>query len=160
MSYRGDHDRLLQLSEDASRIAVTLAQLSNLAVLNSTDSSARRDSPDVDAELVKWLIKVRRHRTRYLPHQLFSEPAWDMLLELLHAELTHRRVSVSALCAVSGVPSTTALRWLTMMVENSVLVRREDENDRRRAFVELAPNASESLRRYFVEVVKSEMVTS
>jgi DNA-binding MarR family transcriptional regulator len=72
-----------------------------------------------------------------------------MMLELFHAELTHRRVPVSNLCSAAAVPATTALRWLKMLVEKHVLVRRDDPLDGRRVYVELEPQASDALKRYF-----------
>jgi DNA-binding MarR family transcriptional regulator len=50
------------------------------------------------------------------------------------------------------VPPTTALRWLTTLVNRGLVVRRGDPRDARRVFVELAPDTSAALHRYFAEV--------
>lgn len=157
-------ERLLELSEEVSRIAGTLTRLSmglsaslEINVQPPDLSTAPEEDlsePEVSEELVAGLIRARRERTRYLSHELFAEPAWDMLLDLLQAELGQRRVSVSSLCIASGVPSTTGLRWLNHMVEQGLVVRRADPHDGRRVFVELAPEVSRDLRRYFVDVVQ------
>jgi len=75
-----------------------------------------------------------------------------MLLDLLQAEIEQMRVPVSNLCIAASVPATTALRWLKTMVSQGLFVRRADPHDGRRVFVELAPEASQALRRYFAEV--------
>ncbi len=75
-----------------------------------------------------------------------------MLLDLLQAELPQLRVPVSSLCIAAAVPATTALRWLKTMTLQGLFVRRADPHDGRRVFVELAPEASVALRRYFAEV--------
>ena len=75
-----------------------------------------------------------------------------MLLDLLQAEISQLRVPVSSLCIAAAVPATTALRWLKTLVQEGVLVRRADPHDGRRVFVELAPESSQALRRYFAEV--------
>jgi DNA-binding MarR family transcriptional regulator len=62
------------------------------------------------------------------------------------------RVPVSSLCIAAAVPATTALRWLKTMTAQGMLVRSADPHDGRRVFVELAPKASQALRRYFAEV--------
>jgi DNA-binding MarR family transcriptional regulator len=62
------------------------------------------------------------------------------------------RVPVSSLCIAAAVPATTALRWLKTMVSQGIFLRRPDQHDGRRIFVELAPEASQALRRYFAEV--------
>jgi hypothetical protein len=103
-------------------------------------------------ETVRAVIRARRLRARYFPEELFADPAWDMLLDLLQAELSHLRVPVSSLCIAAAVPATTALRWLKTMVQEKLFVRRADPHDGRRVFVELAPDTSYALRRYFAEV--------
>ena len=100
------------------------------------------------------MIRGRRLRSRYFSEELFADPAWDMLLDLLQAEIAHLRVPVSSLCIAAAVPATTALRWLKTLVSQGLFVRRADPHDGRRVFVELAPGASTALRRYFAEVGK------
>jgi DNA-binding MarR family transcriptional regulator len=108
--------------------------------------------PEVSAETVRAIIRARRLRARHFPEELFADPAWDMLLDLLQAEISHLRVPVSSLCIAAAVPATTALRWLKTMVKEGIFLRRADPHDGRRVFVELAPETSRSLRRYFAEV--------
>lgn len=147
-------DRLRQLSEEVSRIASTLARLStgpapSPGVIEPTTPA---DVPNVAVETVRSAIRARRLRSSYFPDDLFADPAWDMMLDLLQAEIAQLRVPVSSLCIAAAVPATTALRWLKMMVERGIFVRRSDPHDGRRVFVELAPEASNSLHRYFGEV--------
>jgi DNA-binding MarR family transcriptional regulator len=152
-SPKQDADRLLQLSNEVSRIAGSLAQLSarpRPASLDPLPDPSDQPSP-VSADSVMEIVRARRLRSRFFADDLFADPAWDMLLDLFHAELMQRRVSVSTLCEESGVPPTTGLRWLTAMVERGLFVRRADPNDRRRFFVELAPAVSEAMKQYVTE---------
>ena len=149
--------RLRQLSDEVSRIAATLSRLSSgpaaiSAIVEPVQSS---DLPEVSADTVRTVIRARRLRARYFAEDLFADPAWDMLLDLLQAEIAHLRVPVSSLCIAAAVPATTALRWLKTMVAQGLFVRRADPHDGRRVFVELAPDASRALRRYFAEVGKA-----
>ena len=151
-----DADRLRQLSQEVSRIASSLAQLTEAAPTDSRSKVRLRvDTPQITEEAVTWLINARRHRTRFLPQELFAEPAWDILLDLLRAEIVQERISVSSLCIAAGVPTTTALRYIKSMAEQGVIVRRSDPFDGRRVFVELSPNVSAALRRYFADIVQS-----
>ena len=153
-AYSGDPkaERLLELSDEVNRIAGTLARLS----VTPSAAAAPADEPAMETDLspntVNAIIRARRLRSRYFPDDLFADPAWDMLLDLLYAELAHHRVSVSSLCVAASVPATTALRWLSTLVKRGLVVRRNDPHDARRVFVELAPDASAALRRYFAEV--------
>ena len=147
-------ERLRQLSEEVSRIASTLARLSTGpgAPVRKLAAIAPTDVPPLSADTVRAVIRARRLRARYFREDLFADPAWDMLLDLLQAEIAQLRVPVSSLCIAASVPATTALRWLKTMVSQGIFVRRADPHDGRRVFVELAPEASQALRRYFAEV--------
>lgn len=141
-------ERLLQLSNEVSRIAGTLARLSSEPAPIAQIAGAPEISPDA----VMSVIRARRLRTSFFDEQLFADPAWDMMLDLFHAELTHQRVAISSLCAAAAVPATTALRWLKTMVDEGLFVRRADPHDGRRIFVELTADTSNALRRYFSEI--------
>jgi DNA-binding MarR family transcriptional regulator len=147
--------RIRQLSEEVSRIASTLARLSSgPPVATPRPAPPADDAPEIAAETVRAVIRARRLRARYFDEELFADPAWDMLLDLLQAEIAQLRVPVSSLCIAAAVPATTALRWLKTMVHQGLFLRRADPHDGRRVFVELAPPASKALRRYFAEVGK------
>jgi hypothetical protein len=148
--------RLRQLSEEVSRIASTLARLSGNEAAGSGPSATLQapagELPAVPAESVRAIIRARRARGNYLPADLFADPAWDMLLDLLQAELVQHRVPVSSLCIAAAVPATTALRWIKTMTDRGLLTRRPDPHDGRRIFMEMAPATSHAVRRFFNEV--------
>jgi len=151
--------RLRQLSDEMGRIAATLARLSTGPASPAVKpSESKAATPDVDVETVRSVIRARRLRGRFFSEELFADPAWDMLLDLLQAEIAQLRVPVSSLCIAAAVPATTALRWIKTMTEQGLFVRRADPHDGRRVFVELAPAASDAMRRYFAEVVKPLVV--
>jgi len=107
-----------------------------------------------DPRLVRRIIQQRQLRARFFDGDLFADPAWDMLLDLTAARVEHVRVSVTSLCIASGVPPTTALRWITQMNDAGLFERVEDETDRRRAFIQLTDRAVEAMARYFHELGK------
>ena len=141
------------MSDEVSRIAATLARLSTgpSAAPRPIEAAPDVDLPSVTAETVRAVIRARRLRARFFPEELFADPAWDMLLDLLQAEISHLRVPVSSLCIAAAVPATTALRWLKTLVQQGIFVRRADPHDGRRVFVELATDTSNALRRYFAD---------
>jgi len=108
--------------------------------------------PLPDPRLVRRIIRQRQLRGRFFEAELFADPAWDMLLDLTAARAEHTRVSVTSLCIASGVPPTTALRWIGQMTEVGLLERVEDDADRRRAFIALTDKAAEAMARYFAEL--------
>lgn len=168
-----DRLALLRLTEQVSQIA---ARLDKLTPPPEDDASAFRfesprpafaAAPQADAgdrlvratrpalpdpRLIRRIIRQRQLRARFFDGDLFADPAWDMLLDLTAARAEHVRVSVTSLCIASGVPPTTALRWIGQMIDGNLLERVEDETDRRRAFIALTDKASDGMARYFAEL--------
>ena len=175
-----DRLTLLRLTEQVGQIAERLERLNDQVaplVAERQDSpfrfeSSRRDfagqSDDggahliratrpalPDPRLVRRIIRQRQLRARFFDGDLFADPAWDMLLDLTAARAEHARVSVTSLCIASGVPPTTALRWIGQMNDAGLFERVEDEADRRRAFIALTDKAADAMARYFAELGQS-----
>ena len=164
-----DRVTLLRLTEQVGQIAAQLDRLSAGEQppfhLRSPADDYRDGSgekrlirtprpPLPDPRLVRMIIRQRQLRSQLIDPELFADPAWDMLLDLTAARAEHTRVSVTSLCIASGVPPTTALRWIGQMVEAGLLERVEDETDRRRAFIQLSDKAADAMARYFAELGK------
>lgn len=116
--------------------------------------------PLPDPRLVRQIISQRHNREQYFDSDLFVDPAWDMLLDLTAARAEHVRVSVTSLCIASGVAPTTALRWMSRLVDAGLFKRIEDDTDHRRTFVDLTDKAAGAISRYFAQLGKgaSELV--
>ena len=154
--------RLRQLSDEVSRIAATLARLSvgpGSPAANRNEAPVKSGAvPAVEIETVRQVIRARRLRARFFDEELFADPAWDMLLDLLQAEIAQHRVPVSSLCIAAAVPATTALRWIKTMMDAGLFKRRADPHDGRRVFIELSREASDGMRRYFGEVGRTAVI--
>ena len=112
-------------------------------------------TPLPDPRLIRRIIRQRQLRARFFDAALFADPAWDMLLDLAAARAEEKQVSVTSLCIASGVPPTTALRWIGQLTAAGLLERVEDEADRRRAFLALSDQAAEAMARYFALIGRS-----
>lgn len=120
-------------------------------VEKSGNASSRRVALP-DPRVVRRMIQQRQARAKFFDAELFADPAWDMLLDLTAAKGEKAQVSVTSLCIASGVPATTALRWIRQMSDAGLFERVEDEADRRRAFIALSDRASDAMARYFAEI--------
>ncbi|MFC0588188.1 winged helix DNA-binding protein [Novosphingobium aquiterrae] len=119
----------------------------------ASDRLVRAARPPLpDPRLVRRIIRQRQMRARFFDGDLFGDPAWDMLLDLTAARAEHTRVSVTSLCIASGVPPTTALRWIGQLTDAGLFQRVEDDSDRRRAFITLTDKAADCMARYFAEL--------
>jgi DNA-binding MarR family transcriptional regulator len=164
---------LLRLTEQVGEIAARLERLgSDEPAERGNPSAFRFESPAPayrgeaaddrlvraprpplpDPRFVRTMIRQRQSRAKFFDGGLFADPAWDILLDLTAARAEHARVSVTSLCIASGVPPTTALRWIGQMTQTGLLERVEDESDRRRAFIALTARAADAMARYFAEL--------
>ncbi len=57
-------------------------------------------------------------------------------------------VSVSSLCIASGVPATTALRWIRTMTQTGMIRRAPDPGDARRVFLALSEKSAQAMAAY------------
>ncbi len=154
--------RLEGLSQGAAEAGGSIGQLSDKKIMfkgaDGSDAALHvKGQPRVplpDPRLVRQIIARRQARARFFDAELFADPAWDMLLDLTAAHAEHGRVSVTSLCIASGVPATTALRWIRQMTDSGLFERVEDSADRRRAFITLSDRSVDAMVRYFAEVAK------
>jgi hypothetical protein len=160
------------LSEEVGRIARALAQLSQQetppesehygGATERRDMGERREQPDrrdrstsndmPSISALRAIIRARRLRDQYFSGELFADPAWDMLLDLLLARLERRTVAVSSLCIAAAVPPTTALRWIKRLTEEGIFIRTADQRDGRRVFIDLSDEAAAGLASYIAQV--------
>lgn len=103
----------------------------------------------ISAEQVRALLRARRLRDQMLANDLFADPAWDILLDLMAAHLEGNKVSVSSLCIAAAVPPTTALRWIQQLTDRGLLERRADPQDGRRIFITLSQVGLSAVRSWF-----------
>ena len=146
---RRDFASISALSREVERIAEALSVLAN------SERDAALANREVTVAQVRAVIKARRARERYFAAELFSDPAWDMMLDLMAARLEGRAVSVSSLCIAAAVAPTTALRWIARMTEEGLLDRRADSTDRRRAFMALTDVARARMRAYLAALERA-----
>lgn len=112
----------------------------------------------VSEKQVRAILRSRRHRAKFFSEHLFADPAWDILLDLYAAYLGQRRLSVSAVCGSAGVPATTALRWVSNLTNENLIVRSADPLDRRRVYLALSEKGLASMQAYFEAEVRATSV--
>lgn len=98
-------------------------------------------------------LRRPRHALTHLGE--LDDVAWDLLLELLRADKTAQRISVSALSiSIAHISPTTALRRIRELVKAGHILRNPDPLDARRDFVVLAPACRAALEEYLEQVAK------
>ena len=146
--------------EQASKIAELASEITDLAThivesdrialrgesgLILSDSESTGTSVAENDDLIAKAeshYKVRRRRESIVGEKdMFSDPCWDILLDLFIAHGKNRQISITSACLAAQVPASTALRWITVLEQMGLIERKRDTKDARRRFVQLTPKA-------------------
>lgn len=112
-----------------------------------TAAIPRRLAPVPHATRVRQIIRLRRLRERYFGDDLFADPAWDMMLDLMVAQLEGKPVTVTSVCAAAAVPTATALRRLKTLTARGIVERTCDPGNRRRTYLSLSEDTQRTMIR-------------
>lgn len=66
---------------------------------------------------------------------LFADSCWNMCLDIYLCGLKGDQVTVSAIAHSSGIPMTTAMRYINVMVDQGLLEKTPNPDDNRMIFV-------------------------
>lgn len=150
----GIANELLAMARELE-IGQTIATDTAVGTERDGGKGASQDHP-IWVELARQTYDDRRRRTKIFGSEdLFGEPAWDILLDLFIATKERRRVSVTSACIGSAVPSTTALRWITILEKQGLLMREADPGDARRVYVKLSARGYAAMLEYFASASRS-----
>jgi DNA-binding MarR family transcriptional regulator len=164
-----DAVRLQQLAEEVGRIARALANfggpglddrptaVSDGLIGYRAGPAIPRSAPSqvVRSTDIRAMLRLRRQRDYLFAGDLFADPAWDMMLDLMAAKIERLKVAVSSLCIAAAVPPTTALRWIRTLTDLGIFVRVSDPTDGRRVFIELSEAAATKILDYLGEAKRA-----
>lgn len=145
-----DAGRVLKPSDDTTRIARSLAFSQCISPDLETGVALELGGEPLSAAVVEAAIRERALRWSFVPAQLLTDSAWAMLLELIHAEITKRRITSSILCKAAGVPASVGRRWIDELVAKGLCTRRDKAGYP--DTVKLTTRGSEAMRGYFSEL--------
>ena len=111
----------------------------------------------VTQELVRRTQVVRRLRSTFIAGDLFTDPAWDMLLELFARELGGEPSRASEVCAAAGVGATSARRWLEALGERGLIERVSRAGNDNDEWIQLTAKGSAQMQRYFAAVATTSL---
>jgi len=137
---------------------------STLPILSELDDPVLDQEPSLDVantvRVLRRIIRERRVRERFFKEARFGEPAWDIILDLTLAWFEGKTVAVSSLCIASGVPMSTAMRWINEMIEVGLIDRWIDPTDGRRNLMQVSPTTRDAMLRYLAALNVSENAVS
>jgi DNA-binding MarR family transcriptional regulator len=105
---------------------------------------------DFDPRLdVRTARNLRHLRRTLLGADLYSGPAWDILLYLFESSVDQRRDTIGNVTTSTDLPSTTVLRWIRRLDQERLVHLCDDHLDGRRRYVELSQAAIDLMNNYF-----------
>jgi len=87
------------------------------------------------------LLRMYGTREKSFPQGSFSDPGWQLLIDLFVQQASGKNVNVSSACVGSRAPSTTALRYITDYIGKGLLIRTPCKNDQRVYWLSLSEEA-------------------
>ena len=79
-------------------------------------------SDDRAVDTAATLLGMRRARAEVFPADLFSEPAWDLLLELFVADGRGERLTGAEVSQRCNVPPQILSRWLRVLSQRELII--------------------------------------
>jgi DNA-binding MarR family transcriptional regulator/FixJ family two-component response regulator len=126
--------------------------------VEATLSAENSIDPAMLKAIIKAIIKARRNRHKFFEGDLFSDPSWDILLELTAAHLNGRQESVTSLAIAASVPASTAIRKIRELADRNLIHRWTDPNDARRIFVALTEDAAKRMMAMLASAQKAAII--
>lgn len=142
-------DNLSSLSSEVTRLIAQIDQVRQPAAEPTEEVSDAKVK-----QTVQNLILGRQKRAEYLPSELFSDPVWDILLDLTVAYVDGRPIPVSSACIASGAPISTALRRIRELTDIGMIKRWQDPDDARRDMVSLTEESMAKMRAYTLDLLR------
>ncbi len=121
---------------------LTVLQDGLVAATNDTQTSETRSNSIrlTTAELIKRaeeLLRWSRFKanTLGLNSGLFADSCWNMCLDVYICDLKEEKITVSSIAHSSGIPMTTAMRYINVMAEDGLLEKSPNPMDNRMVFI-------------------------
>ena len=82
---------------------------------------------------------------------LFSDACWIMCLDVYIWNLNQELITISSIAHSSGIPMTTAMRYINVMVEQGHLVKTPNPIDNRMFFVSMSADTIERITNVLID---------
>lgn len=134
--------------------AVKRIAINGLARADESEDKEQTVSDAKLAERAEKLLKWSRIKAEHLNlgTGLFSDSCWDMCLDIYICDLRNEQITVSSVAHSSGIPMTTAMRYINVMSEEGLLKKTPNPSDNRMVFVSTTPSCKERVTRVLLKL--------
>ncbi len=138
--------------QEASRKLQALAAAPRFAGRKVYDLDTIRVHAATLATLARRKHHARRVREELIPSANFGEPAWDLLLDLFAHSIEGKEIQKSSAQIAAHCPPTTALRYISSLVEEGMISEPRSETDGRMVHLGLTDAALVSVGSYLMNI--------
>lgn len=139
---------LLRLSNECKDVIDKLADFGKKSHNESHYIEPKVEKFDLSSSVLFFQrdLKLRRLRAEFFgSYRSLNEYTWNILTDIYLCDLSGISVSIKRACLVTGLPPTTALRWIGALEEESLVFREQDGSDRRRQFLHISESCRTKL---------------
>jgi len=134
---------LWKLQENLAKLAEELAEAARKFDAAGEGGTAQ---PSIEAmtprEYFASLLDLRRLREHYFGNELFGEPAWDIMLELMLSRIDAREVLANELKSHSTAPNVVTRHYLEALVEAKLVEMFDNAANSEDPYVSLSSEAA------------------
>ena len=105
------------------------------------------------AEFARQTLMGREQRSRYFDPVLFSNPAWDILLNLYVAAAEGRGLGVLDCCTTSALPQGVALYWLSYLKQEEMVIEVPAATRPRQTLIRLSDQTQKAMSAYLSSLI-------
>jgi DNA-binding MarR family transcriptional regulator len=116
--------------------------------------------PELIAGLVEHERRARSLRGHIFDGHVINDSSWPILQDLFAAHLAGANVRTTQLCAISGLPQTTLLRYLDHLEKCAVIRRDRDDQDQRVTLVSITNSGAFLMYEYYSRLIEAELALS
>ncbi len=121
----------------------------------TVENAADAGDPEIQ-QFLGYEIRARALRREIFDSAVINDSSWLIMQDLLAAALEGRKMRTKELCATTGLPQTTVIRYLDHLEKFGVVHRESDEADNRVTLVSLSESGAFWMRKYYGALIADE----
>lgn len=144
-------NNIKRLQAGVPHLAASLSSIES-QIIALQDRTTQLAGQSIPLDRARDHFKKQKSRERIFGRTtIFSDPAWNILVDLFIASEERKPITVSSACISSSVPTTTALRYLKLLEDDGHILRVEHRSNGRLSLLYLSEATNNQLRRYFAD---------
>lgn len=137
---------LAQAKEKVDTLDYLIAS-SEIPQTNDASSSSDNISNEELIRRAEKLLQWSRLKAEMLNlgSGLFADSCWNMCLDVYICDLKDNKITVSSIAHSSGIPMTTAMRYINVMAEEGLLEKAPNPSDNRMIFISTSATCKDKI---------------